>query len=311
LPNGNINDFELLKQKIVIEMQRSYPGINSVISEWRGQEITDFQEELRHKVNAHISEKWFYNHFKKENLALPRIDMLNLLSRYAGYLNWDDFLYRNDLKTSEIVRVNRGNRFFIYMPLMVVTVVLILFLLFQVISYREYNFSFQDALTREAIHGNQIAITIISDKESPVNLLADSSGKITLKTDKRVVKMVVSAPYFKTDTIIRTLKTFEKEQKISLHSDDYARIILCFSEMNLADWQKRRASLESIIDDNAMIYQVGSGSRHLGVELFNKHEFIDKLTMPTGSLKNLDILETQLRSGKISILRFRVNAEKK
>jgi hypothetical protein len=309
LPNGNKNNFELLKLKIVAVMQRSYPGINPVISEWRGQEITDFQEELRHKVNAHISEKWFYNHFKNKSLALPRIDMLNLLSRYAGYLNWDDFLYRNNLNTGETVRVNRGNRFFIYMPLLVVTVVFIFFLLYQLISTREYNFSFHDALTREAIYGSQIAITIISDKESPVSQLSDSSGTITLKTDKRVVRMVVSAPYFRTDTILRTLKTFEKEQKIGLHSDDYARMILCFSEMNLTDWQKRRASLDSIIDDNAMIYQVGSGSRHLGVELFNKHEFIDKLTMPAGSLKNMDVLETQLKSGKIAILRFRVNSE--
>jgi hypothetical protein len=109
LPHGNKNNFELLKQKIVVEMQRTYPGINPVISEWRSQEITDFQEELRHKVNAHISEKWFYNHFKKESLALPRIDMLNLLSRYTGYLNWDDFHYRNDLKTDEAVRVNPDN----------------------------------------------------------------------------------------------------------------------------------------------------------------------------------------------------------
>lgn len=287
-------------------MQRSYPGMNPVISEWRGQEIIDFQEELRNKVNAHISEKWFYTHFKKESLVLPRIDMLNLLSRYAGYLNWDDFLYRNGLKTGEKVRVNRGNRVFIYMPVLVVTIVMILLLLYQVISFREYRFSFRDALTHEVIAGNNIAITVITDKESPVSQLTDASGKFTLKTDKRSVKMVVSAPYFRTDTVVRTLKTFEKDQEIDLHSDDFARMILYFSEMKLADWQKRRASLDSIIDRNAMIYQVGSGSRHLGVELFNKHEFIDKLTMPAGSLKNLDVLETQSRNGKIVILRFRL-----
>ncbi len=40
--------------------------------------------------------------------------------------------------------------------------------------------------------------------------------------------MVVSAPYYKTDTITRILKSFEKEQKISLQPNDYALIILIF-----------------------------------------------------------------------------------
>jgi len=92
LQNGNKNYFELLKQKIVATMQQSYPGINPSISDWKGQEITDFQEELLIKVNAHISEKWFYNHIKSENRSLPRIDVLNLLSKYAGYANWNDFV---------------------------------------------------------------------------------------------------------------------------------------------------------------------------------------------------------------------------
>ena len=52
-------------------MQQSYPGINPVISEWKGQEITDFQEELLNKANAHISEKWFYNHIKKKMKHYP------------------------------------------------------------------------------------------------------------------------------------------------------------------------------------------------------------------------------------------------
>ena len=87
--------FEELKKKIVAMMQQSYPGINPSISEWRGQEITDFQEELLRKANAHISEKWFYNHMKSVSRTLPRIDVLNLLCKYAGYANWDDFVFKN------------------------------------------------------------------------------------------------------------------------------------------------------------------------------------------------------------------------
>jgi hypothetical protein len=83
-------------------------------------------------------------------------------------------------------------------------------------------------------------------------------------------------------------------------------MISYFSEMKLDDWQRRRASLDSIIDEGAMICKAGSGSRKLGVELFSKKEFIDKLTMPAGSLQNIEILETKLNKGKIVVLRFRM-----
>ena len=66
MQNQDIQIFGLLKQKIAARMQQSFPGINPSISEWKGQEIVDFQEELLHKVNAHISEKWFYTHIKAE-----------------------------------------------------------------------------------------------------------------------------------------------------------------------------------------------------------------------------------------------------
>jgi hypothetical protein len=45
----------------------------------------------------------------------------------------------------------------------------------------------------------------------------------------------------------------------------------------------------------------------VGTELYNKQEFIDKLTMPTGSLKHIEILDTKFRKNKIMILRFKIN----
>ena len=73
---------------------QSYPGIDPEISNWKGQEITDFQEELIKRVNGQLSEKWFYTHMKGESESLPRIDVLNMLSQYAGYNNWQDFRYK-------------------------------------------------------------------------------------------------------------------------------------------------------------------------------------------------------------------------
>jgi len=42
------------------------------------------------------------------------------------------------------------------------------------------------------------------------------------------------------------------------------------------------------------------------MEILNKQEFIDKMTVPSGSLKNIEVLDTRYREGKIMVLRFRV-----
>ena len=120
--------FELLKQKIVVMMQLSYPGINPSISDWKGQELTDFQEDLRIKVNANISEKWFYTHMKSTHTALPRIDMLNFLSRYAGYSNWDDFVFKNRPEEN-VQQLSQPNtyRYFYLIPLLAILVLGALF----------------------------------------------------------------------------------------------------------------------------------------------------------------------------------------
>jgi hypothetical protein len=307
LHDDNKYHFELLKQNIVATMQKSYPGINPSISDWKGQEITDFQEELLKQVNAHISEKWFYNHIKSEAKSLPRIDILNLLSQYVGYANWDDFVFKHKKQQSAIKTIPKGNRVFIIVPLILIVVMAIVFIVFKLLSIREYHFSFYDAHTREKIKSEQIEIQILSDNESPANYLSDASGSFILKTDKREIKMVVSAPYYKEDTITRILKNFDNEQKIGLQADDYALIIHYFSVMNVDDWQKRRNYLDTIFDDNAMVYQVMNDKDAVGMELYNKQEFIDKLTMPAGSLKHIEVLETRFKNDKIMVLRFRIN----
>ena len=308
--NDNKYHFELLKQNIVATMQKSYPGINTSISDWKGQEITDFQEELLIKVNAHISEKWFYNHIKSEGKSLPRIDILNLLSKYVGYANWDEFVFKNSIQKSTEIKAPKGNRIFIIMPVLLILVMATLFLIFKIFSTQEYRLSFYDAHTKENITGSKIEVQVLSDNESPKNYLSDEGGNINLKTDERALKMVISAPYYKTDTIIRTLKNFDTDQKISLHADDYALIIHYFSVMNVDDWQKRRKYLGEIIYDGAIIYQVLNDANAPGMEIYNKEEFINKLTMPSGSLKHIEILDTKFKDDKIMVLRFRVNQKK-
>jgi len=119
--------------------------------------------------------------------------------------------------------------------------------------------------------------------------------------------MVVGAPYYRTDTISRILKRFNRNETIKLHANDYVLMIHYFSTMSVEDWKKRRSSLDERIDDGAMIYQVHNNKKTAGMQLYDKWEFIDKLTMPSGNLKNIEILDTKLIDDKISILRFTIN----
>lgn len=311
--------FSELKKKIVMKMQESYPGMNPNISEWKGQEITDFQEELLRSVNAHLSEKWFYTHMKSVSKSLPRIDVLNLLSKYAGYANWDDFVFKNKdlieisqsgetaVAAQPQLRPSTSNRYFIIVPAVTIIIVLIFFGLFKLFNTREYKVVFYDADTREPITETLIQVQVLTEGESPVTSYANSDGGFYFKTDKSLVKLVIDAPYYRSDTIVRIVKKLQSREVVNLHADDYALMLHYYSEMKVDDWGKRRARLESMIDDGAMIYQVyGDRKTGSGMEILNKQEFIDKLTMPSGSLKHIEILDTKYKEGKLVIVRFRV-----
>jgi len=311
--------FEELKKKIVAMMQQSYPGINPSISEWRGQEITDFQEELLRKANAHISEKWFYNHMKSVSRTLPRIDVLNLLCKYAGYANWDDFVFKNQDLISAAQSENtsadavtkpdaiRANHYFLLIPFAAIIIFLIFFGIFKLFNTREYKFCFYDFDTKEPITNSKIEVKVLLEGETPASSFCSNDGCFFLKTDKSLVRLVVSTPYYQTDTITRIVRKLNPNEIVSLHANDYALMIHYFSQMKVDDWGKRRIRLDSMIDDGAMIYQLyNEKNAASGMELLNKQEFIDKLTMPSGSLKNIEVLDTKFHAGKIMVLRFRV-----
>ena len=104
-----MNDLELLHfEQLKNEVQTQYldnhtPSFED-ISKWKGIDIIYFQEDLRKIAKGNISEKSFYTYFKSSPVTkLPRIDMLNILSIYAGYVSWYDFK-KNHLFANEILK---------------------------------------------------------------------------------------------------------------------------------------------------------------------------------------------------------------
>ncbi len=298
--------FERLKKKIAEEMKQSYPEIPGSVADWKGQNIIDFQDDLRIKLHENISEKWFYTHMKSESSKLPRIDILNFLSKYVGYRSWDEFkLLNKDLKEDQ--PTDKSNRLFYIIPFFTVIILLIFYLGSNLLYTQVYNFCFYDSYTKEQVNNGVIEVTVLSN-ESPVNYLCDSSGCFSIKTHEREINFIVETPYYLTDTIKRTLNKFNRTENIKLRPDDYALMIHYFSTSNVSDWLKRRENLDNMFNDSVKIFQVLEGT--VGMETFNKWEFINKLTLPTSSLRDIEIIDTQYGGDKISRLRFKQNGIK-
>jgi hypothetical protein len=98
--------FEQLKKDVQAEYLKESTPSHDDISKWKGIDIIYFQEDLRKKAKGNISEKSFYTYFKTSPVTkLPRIDMLNLLSIYAGYDSWYDFK-KQHLFAGELLQEN-------------------------------------------------------------------------------------------------------------------------------------------------------------------------------------------------------------
>ena len=296
--------FELLKVKIAETMQQSHPEIPDSISDWKGQNIIDFQEELHFKQNENISEKWFYTHMKSTNSNLPRIDILHILSKYAGYRNWDEFKLKNSGSVKKTAS-DKSNRVFYLVPLFMLIALIVIYLIVDSMYTQEYTFCFYDSDTKKPVENSIIEISVLSDDESPVNYLCNKEGCFTIKTHERTIKFFVETPYYHNDTIIRTLNKFNRTENIKLKIDDYAVMIHYFSNSNLKDWLKRRENLDQMFSDSVKIFQVLDGT--IGMEIYNKWEFINKLTLPANSLRNIEIIDAKYHGEKITRLTFKQN----
>ncbi|REC49052.1 hypothetical protein [Chryseobacterium pennipullorum] len=100
--------FEQLKKDVQGQYLKEHTPSQDDISKWKGIDIIYFQEDLRKKAKGNISEKSFYTYFKTSPVTkLPRIDMLNLLSIYAGYESWYEFK-KQHLFAGELLQETEG-----------------------------------------------------------------------------------------------------------------------------------------------------------------------------------------------------------
>lgn len=177
------------------------------------------------------------------------------------------------------------------------------------INTQNYRFTFVDSDTGEPIPDNNLRVNLLMGNEYPVNILSDEKGTVIVRTNKRRVTMIVKAPYYLTDTVERTLRKFKRSEQVSLNADYYALMISYFSRSDVSSWEKRRDQLDRIFNEDAIIYQFPEESSGNAMAIYNKWEFIDKITMPSSGLRQIEILDCRYLDGKIVILRFRIKNE--
>jgi hypothetical protein len=286
--NSSPEDFKRLKQK-VREKTSLNLMINKELEDWSMNDIHAFQDDLEKQCKSSVSEKWVYTHFKNEHPKLPRVDVLNLLSEYCGYKSWTHFLNENLVELKQQQPFKK-----VLLPL------LLLFILFALVFLNgfwkaEQTFLiFKDAYTRKSVPFEQLNIIGFKQNE-PAHTL-----KSPLFNVSRYDSICVNGAYYKKKCFPTSIHS--DTMSVVLYPDDYVLMLNFFSRSETDNWQKRKTQLRQVIHTDAEIFQVHP--KYQGLEILNKQEFIDRLTLPTHSLKDLEILDIQYQNDQIFRLRF-------
>ena len=181
MPTAAFTCFQHLKEDIARTTRRACPENPADIRTWKGQEIKCFQEDLIEQVNGRISEKWFYTHIKADQDSLPRVDILNLLSRYVGYDSWEAYQRQHitNLPDSSPTSVSRRRWYAVGLSLLLAGL-----LGFYIRSQKStaYRFCFVNAYSKQAVNADDIEVMILSEGESPYRVPVDSGGWLTVDT---------------------------------------------------------------------------------------------------------------------------------
>lgn len=334
--------FELLKTEITTCFFEANSASSQDISEWKGQDIVTFQEDLFDKTKATVSEKWFYTYFKSDFEKLPRIDMLNILAEYAGYNNWHEFTNKhNQKKTDESTEIKSDevekevidaektnkkpdeiteelnvekiekivNRRFKLLPVifvsLIITALIATSIYFIFIYQKTYTFCFFDSDRNTPITE---PIEIIIDREgfTPWSKFIEN-GCLEFRSKEDTLLMIIKSTYYKQDTFKINLNLYQGAETIRLEPDDYKVMLRHYSKSSQSV-KERIKMLDEMIANDALIYQVYD-NEYFGVEVLNKKQYINLVSLPTTSLKNYTLIEAERKDGKIIKIKFKIQSD--
>lgn len=174
--------------------------------------------------------------------------------------------------------------------------------------YKKYTYAFTDADRNSSIKG-ELDVKIIRQNESPILFKVKPNSPFVYETKSKSLKMVISSPFYRTDTVTRDLKSAPESENIELKPNDYA-IQLFYYSKSIKDFKKKTDQLNRLISDKALIYQVVDSDIY-GIETLDKQKYISLVTLPTTSLENLEVIDSQMENGKIVMIKFKITEDEK
>lgn len=284
------------------------------IKEWKGQEIIGFQDHLRSKTGSTVSEKWFYTYVKNQPEKLPRVDILNLLCTYIDAHSWSAFAkaeketikaaveHSHQLEKKESRKENWNHLFKSIAGFVIMACIYAGYNWWQSTQKTAFSICFYDQDRKSLITDLSVELVLI-DGMGKTYHKADSTGCFHGEAASNKITLIARSSFHKNDTLI-----MDFDQSISrdqyLQTDDYALMLDYYSNNKVTAYKKRREQLDKLIEDNAIIMEVLPHS--IGVTLYDKEDFINKLTTPTNSLKRLQIIDTKYQNEKITKLKFKI-----
>lgn len=283
--------FLALKKQVSQKLRKRFPEIPPDMEQWKGSDIARLQDDLMQHVNDRISEKWFYTYFKKKDPPLPRIDMLDLLCVYCAYEDWQSFKRKQVLSSQR----KPGKAYIVFAVILLLLVSSAFYF-----SRSTVTFVINDAYTLQPIAPDKLRVFVIEGDQEYQRISYNDGYAIRRRLGE--ITVAVQHPYYHDDTLRCRIGWFDTMEFFVLYPDDYALMIDYISRSDLENWNNRRTQLQAVFDDDAMIFQVNSEEKLMAV--YNKEEFINRLSLPLQRLRNVEVRETRFRDGKINYLRF-------
>lgn len=304
--------FNLLLEQVSLKFRETYSPQQSIMKDWKGQDIINFQDDLRSKTGSSVSEKWFYTYIKNEPEKLPRIDILNMLSVYVGCDHWSAFAKANedylmpDYSTALKKDTSSSIENVLKILLKVIITIAGMAITYIVLSNKEYDYNFclKDFYRKEAIKNVPFTIYRINTNQKE-RIEVNEDGCFSGRSDSKNNTFIIESPYYKNDTLSLNLERLVSRD-IYLKPDDYALMLDYYSNGDIKSLKNRRRQLDQLLHKDVIIMELLP--YEIGVTIYDKQQFIDKLTTPTQSLKKLLIVDTEYAGEQIKKIKYRIKS---
>lgn len=287
--------FQELKKRILETYQNTYPYFQGDWKNFSSKDIRQLIDLIEVQLKERVSEKWIYTHLKPEsNEKLPRKDMLDIFSRFAGFSDWDEFSFKNNSKTEidfrEVLpQKNETKRKFNKALLFILFLPLVGFVIYEWVKNKESKtVILKNEFTKEPVQSDEIKVyKVTENKESPIEVV---DSKIEIEDTNE--KLVIESPYFEK----KEIQISEMKEEIYMKPEDYALVLKTFINSDLTDWQTRKEKLNKILSNELEVIILLK--ENLGAEYLNKKEFSEKLIIPTTEIKKMRIIHLETNENK-------------